>query len=350
MSRLGFETRVGLFVVTALAVLIAFVLVLGHVRLTPGFKLHCDFAYAGSLQVGAPVKVSGIQIGHVADLRLLTGQSTPPAAAQVLQAGQQAPPRVRAHLTLDPQVAPILTGATTFAVASQGVIGEAYLELVPSSAGDRLGEGAAVRGMDAPRLYVMALQAASLLDALGNLLQESPRATSPDSPVGRALVGLLGNLNSIISQRHDALVEMIGNFAAASGDLRALLVSLRAGVRDGAALARLLDNSDATFASLRRELPPLIEHGQRALGSVDRLGAKAEESFDAAALAHLLADARNAARNIEQLTHDGQTLVSSLRRGEGSAGGFLQDPQLYDDLKELLRDLKRHPWKIFWRD
>jgi phospholipid/cholesterol/gamma-HCH transport system substrate-binding protein len=28
----------------------------------------------------------------------------------------------------------------------------------------------------------------------------------------------------------------------------------------------------------------------------------------------------------------------------------VMDEQLYDDLQELVRDLKHNPWKFFWRE
>ena len=31
-------------------------------------------------------------------------------------------------------------------------------------------------------------------------------------------------------------------------------------------------------------------------------------------------------------------------------GGMVTDPQVYDDMKDLLRDLKKNPWKLMWRE
>ena len=47
---------------------------------------------------------------------------------------------------------------------------------------------------------------------------------------------------------------------------------------------------------------------------------------------------------------DAAALTQDLRRGRGTAGALLVDPQVYDDLKELTRDLKRNPWKFFWKE
>jgi len=48
---------------------------------------------------------------------------------------------------------------------------------------------------------------------------------------------------------------------------------------------------------------------------------------------------------------DGATaVVSDLRAGKGTAGALLSRDELYSDLRELLRDLKRNPWKFFWKE
>jgi phospholipid/cholesterol/gamma-HCH transport system substrate-binding protein len=51
-----------------------------------------------------------------------------------------------------------------------------------------------------------------------------------------------------------------------------------------------------------------------------------------------------------QTVADVQAMVHNVRRGEGTLGGFVNDAQIYDDVKELMRDLRRNPWKFFWRD
>jgi len=43
-------------------------------------------------------------------------------------------------------------------------------------------------------------------------------------------------------------------------------------------------------------------------------------------------------------------IVSDLRAGKGTAGALLSRDELYSDLRELIRDLKRNPWKFFWKE
>jgi len=43
-------------------------------------------------------------------------------------------------------------------------------------------------------------------------------------------------------------------------------------------------------------------------------------------------------------------LVTDLRAGKGTAGALLAKDDVYSDLRELIRDLKRNPWKFFWKE
>jgi phospholipid/cholesterol/gamma-HCH transport system substrate-binding protein len=43
-------------------------------------------------------------------------------------------------------------------------------------------------------------------------------------------------------------------------------------------------------------------------------------------------------------------MVTDLRRGKGTAGALLVREEVYADLREMIRDLKRNPWKFFWKE
>jgi len=54
------------------------------------------------------------------------------------------------------------------------------------------------------------------------------------------------------------------------------------------------------------------------------------------------------ARRVRRI--DAHAIVAHVRRGEGTVGAFLMDEEVYDDVAEMVRDLKHNPWKLFWRD
>jgi phospholipid/cholesterol/gamma-HCH transport system substrate-binding protein len=43
-------------------------------------------------------------------------------------------------------------------------------------------------------------------------------------------------------------------------------------------------------------------------------------------------------------------LIAAVKAGKGTVGALVKDEAVYDDLQELLRDLKHNPWKLFWRE
>lgn len=344
MGSLSVEARVGVFVLAAVTLLAAFILALGDFRISSGFRVFADFAYAGNLQVGAPVKVSGVSVGRVRALSLLAPASTPPAAATVAALGQRGAPFVRAELALDADVRPFLTEGTQVAVGMQGIVGEAYLELAPGKTGGApLPADTALRGVDAPELNRLVLQVASLVDALAAF------SRTEDGAAGASLMRLLGTVDGILGAHEDELGQALADLAASAADLRAILAQAH-GALGAHSLTGLLGDASAAAAALRRDLPALMNRAEGVVERLSALSATAERATSNGALEAVVAGAREASQNLAQISRDGRAIVARIERGEGTVGGLVSDPQIYDDMKEMLRDLKRHPWKLLWRD
>ena len=62
--------------------------------------------------------------------------------------------------------------------------------------------------------------------------------------------------------------------------------------------------------------------------------------FDPAG-ARVVEDVRAAAENVRAVATDLQTITAQLRQGEGTIGGLLEDPTVYEDLSALLRGANR---------
>ena len=55
-------------------------------------------------------------------------------------------------------------------------------------------------------------------------------------------------------------------------------------------------------------------------------------------------------KKADAIAGDAQAIIADVKKGKGTAGALLVENQIYDDLKELVRDLKRNPWKFFWKN
>ena len=51
----------------------------------------------------------------------------------------------------------------------------------------------------------------------------------------------------------------------------------------------------------------------------------------------------------ENTIKDFQELIAKLKAGEGTVGKLLNDDRLYQELEGLIGDLRRNPWKLFWK-
>ncbi|NNC14878.1 hypothetical protein HJC22_03915 [Corallococcus exiguus] len=53
---------------------------------------------------------------------------------------------------------------------------------------------------------------------------------------------------------------------------------------------------------------------------------------------------------MEQVVTKADRTLGQFDAGQGVGGAQLNDPTLYDELKNLVPDLPKHPWNIHWQD
>src|SRR5262249_46487442 len=115
MRERGLEFKVGLLILIASGILLAFIFVLGNFSLHSGFTIKVDFDYIGSLQPGAPIKVSGIKVGKVKDVEFIGGQMDPAINKRV---------QVRVTAWIEDRVRESIRSDAEFFINTAGVLGE----------------------------------------------------------------------------------------------------------------------------------------------------------------------------------------------------------------------------------
>ena len=296
--------------------------------------------------------ISGVRVGRVVGLSLLEPTTdSPPPAAVAPDLGRQARPVVRTTLDIEAEVAQSLARDSLVHVGTQGLIGESYLELTPGKPGSgAIVADQSIRGVDAPRLHVMALQVSALLSVVGALIGSASEEEADLGEMGEAVASLLKTVNALLGDHKAELGGALNDLAASAADAKHILAQVRQAVGDGPLLRGLVADSAESVRVLRDELPRLLAKARASLTALEGLSTQARGAIDPEALARIVEDAQRAVQRLDEITRDGQALLHKIRGGEGTLGGLVQDPQIYDDLKELLRDLKQHPWKFMWRD
>ena len=151
-SARSIEVKVGMLILTALALLAAFILVMGGISFEPTYEVVVGFDNPGGLQSGAPVKIAGVKVGKVKRMRFNADDQSKDAAL------------VYAHVAVEKRYHDKIRDNATFYITTQGVLGEQFLAVDPGSS-DRpvLEDGSVVRGLDPPRLDRLIAESYDLL-------------------------------------------------------------------------------------------------------------------------------------------------------------------------------------------
>ena len=347
MNDRSLKIRVGALVVVAVAVLAIFIVLLGGFSVGKKKTLHLELTDSGSLLAGAPVKVAGVRAGRVTDVEFLVDRE---ARKSAKRRDKEAPVNVRITFVVDAKMAPAIRQDSEFIVTTQGVLGEKYIEIMPGSAtSPEWPEDAIIRGNDPPRIDL-------LFSRIDNILEQVEAAMGgSDLNIGELVTTttrVMKRVDAYLEKHQARLDHVMENIDGATTDARELVAGLKAGVGDGTALAGILTDARQIAATVNQDIGPTTKAARGAM-------AKAEQTLDVArtllknneksindTLAHLPA----IAASVADTTQDAAFLTRRLKGGKGTIGQLLVDQEIYDDLKEMLRDLKRHPWKMLWRE
>jgi phospholipid/cholesterol/gamma-HCH transport system substrate-binding protein len=338
-SPRSIEVKVGILILTATVLLAGFILVMGGINFQPTYALFIDFDNPGGLQSGAPVKIAGVKVGKITEIQFRGGEPS---------AGAKREPLVRVKAVVEKRYQPGIHDNAVFYVTSSSVLGEQFLALDPGS-GDRpvLAENAIVRGLDPPRLDMLIAKAYDLLDTTVTALSGNK------DQIGTALNGLsrtLKGTGDFFDKNGERLDRIAANVEQITVDTQDTVREAKQKYVENPQIDRILENVDRTTGALAKDAPPLLADAKATLANVKRVSETVGGENEQAKIKQAIGDLADIARTTKGITQDAQAIASSVRRGKGTVGALVMDEQLYDDLQELVRDLKHNPWKFFWRE
>ncbi len=187
------ESKVGLFVLAGLAVLMISILMLGDIHFTPRNYFHATFNNIEGITDKSPVKIFGVEVGSVKSVKLEDG---------------------RARLTIALEKGITLYKSATIRIRSTGIIGSKFIALNPGTpepgipAEDQtLHSGDTIRGQDTLSIDELMERVAKSLDEVtgGGKLGSNLNATMEN------LRHITDSLNAAVGQQRQALVDIVKN-------------------------------------------------------------------------------------------------------------------------------------------
>ncbi|MBI2000834.1 MAG: MCE family protein [candidate division NC10 bacterium] len=373
MTERQMQLRIGALVLVAILLFMGFVLSIGRrsALFEDRYSLWTSFSSTEGLTVGAPVRLAGVTVGNVT--RVAFGRDPKDR-------------RIILTLTVEQRVRDRIREDSVASIGTIGLVGDKVLDITVGSF-DRppLSPGAQLASVDPPDYSRLLQKGDRILDNVTRItasLDEflaggesagkrnfsealrSLRTTLVEVEKGEGLLHdvIYGKEGAQLLGRLDRTVLSLERLAKAieSGDglLHALVYAPQ-----GETLGRL-NQALANLEDLLREakegrglLHALIYEPQGAelLARLNRTGEELEKLvrearegkglipsllFDPAG-AKVLEEVQAAATALRALTADLQVVTTRLRQGEGTIGGLLEDPTVYEDLSALLRGANR---------
>lgn len=313
-----------------------------------------SFGNVRGLRTGAPVQMDGVTVGSVEAIRL----PTDPTLRRVIVA-----------FSVDEQYEDRVRVDTVTRIKTLGLLGDKFLELTggdPDSA--RALPGTTLRGQDPAEVSefisggedVMenVLSISSSLKTILSRVEEGEgllgeMTSDPETPtrVTASLHETLQSLNRILEriERGEGLAgrlitedpeidRVLAELRGAAGALSGVAVTIADDIaRDDTAYAALLKDPEgratvvSSLASLEIATAAVSDAAESIAGGdgiLPRL--MADESYGD----DVLEDLRGTVANIESVT-------AKIDRGDGAAGALVNDPQLYQDIENVVRGIER---------
>jgi phospholipid/cholesterol/gamma-HCH transport system substrate-binding protein len=333
------EVKVGALILVSMVILGAFILVMGGLSFEKTYTVYVDFDNPGGLQSGAAVRIAGVKVGSVKALEFQGGKIDPKTGRRVL---------VRAQVAIEQKVKDAIHDDADFYVTTQGVLGEQFMAIEPGSV-ERpiLQEGASVKGIDPPRIDLFLAKAYELLDVTVNGIKNNRETLSA---IATNTASLLKGLNVLITENKDRIDRIVANVEEMTVEAKQLTHDVRTNYVDSPKLLRTIDNIDKLTTQIQGDTGPMLKDAREALANLNRVSSTVGDPQQQEKIRKALQDIAQLAERANSTVADTQAIVSHIKNGKGTVGALVMDEEVYDDMQELVRDLKHNPWKFLWRE
>lgn len=223
------EAKVGALVFITLVLAVAFAWMVGlRNPFSKSVDFYVTYNFAGGIEVGSPVRVSGIKVGRVEKIEFFVPQD--PKATALAEPGSdryssdQALTPLRLKVSVRRDAAVGIRKDSRFYINLAGIIGERYIEITPGSRGSpALAGGEVVPGVDPPRIDQLISQSFDLAGKIADLVDENKSGIAKSIDL---LYRLSENLNQTLRWVDKSAIfkadlsKLTENLIAITGDVR----------------------------------------------------------------------------------------------------------------------------------
>lgn len=333
------EMKVGGLIVASLVLLVGFVVLLGGLSLQPTFRVYVTFDNPGGLQSGAPVRISGVRVGRVTAVEFQGGK---------LDAKGNPLPPIRVVADIEARHNDAIYGDAKFYVTTQGMLGELHLAVDPGhhNKGPMLNESVVV-GESPPRLDQLLNESYQLLHSSYRGLDDNRKELGETFDGLHQTLSITGRMLAKHEQDISHIIERVDSLTVHTEET---LAAAREQYVDGPRINRILTRLDHSSQVLDENLEPLLRDTRLLLQDGHKFGAFLADDKQIEAYKTMTTESLALLSVAKSATNDTAAIIAHVKAGRGTVGALIMDEAIFDDLQELMRDLKHNPWKIMWKD
>lgn len=307
----------------------------------PSSTLYVYFENLDGLVVGAPVRLSGLDIGTVDEVEF-------PERLEERKA--------RVELSIKARYLPRIRTDSRASIGSKGLLGDKLIDISAGSPDEgRVADGATIPSQEAESLGELT---GSVKNTLGSIRRAADQANqaigelvteTAGKDVQRTLAGLADLVEGI--RDNEGVLHTLIYDEQSGADARAMMSELRSAIAAGNRAARRLDSVLARIEQGPGGAHALL-YGQEGMTIAHNLSATSEE------LKTFVTDARTGDGLANQLVYGEESkqilvdlaeasarldhIMAGIEQGQGTLGGLAVDPTVYEDLKTLIGNVDRN--------
>ena len=249
--------------------------------------LHTMVTTAVGLMPGAPVRLSGVEVGKVTSVTLV---------------GKSTTEQVDVQMTIEEGAWALIKNDSKATLGTIGMLGDKYIEITPGTPGlPNLSEGDYIPGQSTGDLL-------TLMDEVPEIMGNIRDLSRALAKLARHLDGSEGTLGKLLYS--DSLYNLMLGAGEQASDIA---------------------------STLKKDLPQLSSNLRETL---ERINALADAMQDTSGTLGMVLSSRTLYDRIDHISANLASLTDSLRAGKGTAGALLSDETMYADLHKTILDLQ----------
>ncbi len=298
------------------------------------------FENVDGLQLDSPVRLGGLQVGRVSKISFAPDLGDKRIIVS-MEIGSRYQERIRAD--------------SIARVTSRGVLGDKAVDISLGSPDKPVIEGGEIETGTSGDLSSIIKASAEIIDNAVNITRDLRSGvsvyTSPE--ILKDVVSVVKSAKSIMGEVETGrgLLHTVVYDKRTSDDFRTLVSEAAASAaRFDSALTRVdglltdVKTGDGTLHALiyDRKISAAVNDLGTAAGELSSLITAAKTNKEGAVYQLVYGNAQNMLGDLGSAAADIKALTSKVKSGQGSLGGIINDPTVYEDLKEILGNVKRN--------